>query len=70
MGTSAQRLKLVSNETPNDVSMVRRQDVSVVALRDTAQEGFNDVSKVPNHNVSSKNLFFLVPTQRETGKVT
>ena len=51
MGTSAQRLKLVSNETPNDVSMVRRQDVSVVALRDVAQEGFNDVSKVPNHNV-------------------
>ena len=57
MGTSAQRLKLVSNETPNDVSMVRRQDVSVVALRDAAQEGFNDVSKVPNHNVSSKSQF-------------
>ena len=57
MGTSAQRLKLVSNETPNDVSMVRRQDVSVVALRDAAQEGFNDVSKVPNHNVWSKSQF-------------
>ena len=57
MGTSAQRLKLVSNETPNDVSMVRRQDVSVVALRDVAQEGFNDVSKVPNHNVWSKSQF-------------
>ena len=57
MGTSAQRLKLVSNETPNDVSMVRRQDVSVVALRDAAQEGFKDVLKVPNHNVSSKSQF-------------
>ena len=34
--------------------MVHRQDVSVVRLCDVAQEGFNDVSNVPNHKVPSK----------------
>ena len=54
IGMSSRRLKLVSNETPNDASMVRHQDVSVVQLHDAAQERCSDVSKVPNHNVSSK----------------
>ena len=52
--TSAQRLKLVSQETPNDVSVVRLQGGSVVRLQDVAQERCSNVSKVPNHNVSSK----------------
>ena len=52
--TSAQHLKLVSQETPNDGSVVRRQDGSVVRLQDVAQERCSNVSKVPNHNVSSK----------------
>ena len=54
IGTSSRRLKLVSNETPNDASMVRHQDVSVVHLHDAAKYRCSDVSKVPNHNVPSK----------------
>ena len=34
--------------------MVRRQDVSVVLLHDVTQECCSDVSKIPNHNLSSK----------------
>ena len=49
-----QRFRLVSNETPSDVMLVRRQDVSGVHLWDDAQERFNNISNVPNHYVSSK----------------
>ena len=51
---SPQSLKLVSNETPNDVLVVRCQDISVVRLHDVAQELCSDVSKVSNYNVLSK----------------
>ena len=34
----------VSNETPNDVSMEHRQDISVVRLYDVLLEGHNVVS--------------------------
>ena len=47
LGTSPRRPKLVSNETHNDVSVVHRQDVSMVSLYDVALERCN-------HNVLSK----------------
>ena len=43
---SSRLLKLVSNETSNDVSVVRLDNV--------AQERCSDISKVPNHNALSK----------------
>ena len=42
----------VSNETPNDVSMERRQDVSMVRLNDILLERREDVSRGRNNNVS------------------
>ena len=54
IGTPSRRLKLVSNERLNDTSVVHHQDISVVYLHDAAQERCSDVSKVSNHNVSSK----------------
>ena len=56
------RRRYVSNETSTDVSMERRQDVSVVRLHDVLLERHNDVSKGRNkdatplrrHNVSNK----------------
>ena len=47
-------LKLVSNETPNYVLVVPRQDVLVVFLHNFAKERCSDISKVRNHNVSTK----------------
>ena len=60
--TSQRRRRYVSNETPNDVLMERRQDVSVVRLYDVLLVRHNDVSKGGNndapllrlHDVSSK----------------
>ena len=46
----------VSNETPNDVSMERRQDVSVVCLHDVLLERPNEVSKGPNNDAPSLRL--------------
>ena len=54
--TSQWRRRYVSNETPNDVSMVRRQDVSVVRLHDFLLERPNDVSKGRNSHVPSWRL--------------
>ena len=54
--TSQWRLRYVSNETPNDVSMECRQDVSVVRLRDVLLERHNDVSKGRNNNTQSLRL--------------
>ena len=56
------RRRYVSNETPNDVSIERRQDVSVVCLHGVFLERQNDISKGRNndapslslHNVSNK----------------
>ena len=45
--TSPPRLKQVSNETPNDVSVVRYQDVSVVLIRDVPLARLYDVSCKP-----------------------
>ena len=44
MSTSPRRLKQVSNETPNDVSVVRHQDVSVVRVLDVPLVRLYDVS--------------------------
>ena len=60
--TSQRRRSYVSNETPNDVSVELRQDVSVVPLHDVLLErrydvsrgGLNDVSSVRVHDVSNK----------------
>ena len=51
--TSQQRRSYVLNETPNDVSMERRQDVSVMRLHDVLLERRNDVSKGRNNYVPS-----------------
>ena len=54
--TSQRRRSYVSNETPNDVSVERRQDVSVVRLHDILWEHCDDVSRGRNINVSSVRL--------------
>ena len=46
--------------------MVRRRDVSVVRLHDFTQERCSDISKVPNHNASSKSQ---IETPSEDGVV-
>ena len=51
--TSQQRLRYASNETPNDVSVERRQDVSVVRLHDVLLVCHDDVSRERNDNVPS-----------------
>ena len=48
INTSSRRLKQVSNETPNDVSVIRHQDVSVVHIHDVPLVRLYDVSPVPN----------------------
>ena len=54
--TSQRRRRYVSNETPNDVSVERRQDVSVVRLHNILLEGRDDVSKGLNNDVPSVRL--------------
>ena len=54
--TPQQRRKYVSNETPNDVSMERRQDVSVIHLHDILLERCDHVSRGHNKKVSSVRL--------------
>ena len=44
ISTSPRRLKQVSNETPNDVSVVRYQDVSVVRIHDVPSARLDDIS--------------------------
>ena len=53
---SPRHLKQVSNETLNNLSMERRQDVSVVHLQDVLLERHNDVSKGRNNNAPSLHL--------------
>ena len=50
--TSQQRRRYVSNETPSDVSVKRRQVVSVVYLRDVLWERRDDVLRGRNNDVS------------------
>ena len=60
--TSQQRHSYIPNETPNDVSLQRRQDVSMVRLHDVLlkrRDGVlkgrnNDVPLVRLHDVSNK----------------
>ena len=47
------RRRYVSNETPNNVSMERRQDVSMVCLHDILLERCDGASKGRNNDVSS-----------------
>ena len=54
--TSQRRRSYVPNETPNDISMERRQDVSVVRLHDVLLERHNDVSKGCNNDAPSLRL--------------
>ena len=49
--TSQWRRRYVSNETPKDVSMERREDVSTVRLHDVLLESHYDVSKWRNNDV-------------------
>ena len=49
--TSQQRRRYVSNETPSDVSVKRRQVVSVVYLRDVLWERRDDVLRGRNNDV-------------------
>ena len=49
---SPQRLKLVSNETLSDVSVVRRQDVLVLRLLDVIKKRGDYVLGVRNYNGS------------------
>ena len=46
IGTSLRRPKPVLNETPNDVSVVRRQDVSLVRLHDVIEELHDDIWRI------------------------
>ena len=50
------RRRYVSNKTPNDVSIERRQDVSVVCLNDVLLECRDDVSWGSNNDVLSLHL--------------
>ena len=43
----------ILNETPNDFSVERRQDVSVVRLHDNLLERCGDVSRGHNNNIPS-----------------
>ena len=54
--TSQRRRRYVSNETPNDVSMERRQVVSVVRLHNVLLERHNEVSKGRNKDAPSLRL--------------
>ena len=54
--TSQRRRSYVPNETPNDFSMERHQDVSVIHLQDVILERRNDVSKGRYKGVSSVRL--------------
>ena len=51
--TSQRRCRYVSNETPNEVSMELRQDVSVVRLYDVLLKRHNKVSKRHNNDAPS-----------------
>ena len=53
---SQRRHRYAPNETPNNVSMERRQDVSVVRLHDVLLERHNDVSKGRNSDAPSLRL--------------
>ena len=48
---SQRHCRYVSNETLNDVSVERRQDVPVVCLHDVINERHDNVSRVRNNNV-------------------
>ena len=54
--TSQRRCRYVSNETPNEVSMELRQDVSVVRLYDVLLERHNNISKGRNNDAPSLRL--------------
>ena len=56
VATSQRRRGYVSNETPNNVSMKRRQDVSVVRFYNVLLELHNDVSKGRNSDAPSLRL--------------
>ena len=51
--TSQRRRRYASNEKPNNVSMERRQDVSVVHLHNVLLKCWNDVSKGRSNEVPS-----------------
>ena len=53
---SQQRRSYISDETPNDVSVEHRQDVSVVRFHNILLERLDDVSRGCNNNVSSVRL--------------
>ena len=54
--TSQRCLRYLSNETPNDISLERRQDILVVRLHDVLLVCHDDVSRERNDNVPSVRL--------------
>ena len=48
---SQQRHRYVSDEISNNVSLERRQDVSMVCLHDVVKERRDNISRVRNNNV-------------------
>ena len=52
--TSQQRLRYASNETPNDVSVLRLHDVLLVCHDDVSRERNDNVPSVCLHDVSNK----------------
>ena len=57
--TSQGRRRYVSNETPNDISVERHQDISVLILHDILLERRDDVSRGRNNGVPSVRLLDL-----------
>ena len=55
--TFQRRRRYVSNETPNDVSVERRQEVSAVCLHDVLLVCCNDISTRCNDDVPSIRLY-------------
>ena len=68
--TSRRRLKQVSNETPNDVSVVRYQDVSVVRIHDVPLARLYDVSCKSQIKHPKPLLWYVSTTSRSYVFVT
>ena len=70
MSTYPRRLKQVSNETPNDVSVVRHQDVLVVHVLDVLLVRLYNVCCKPQMKHSEKSLWYVSITSQNYVVVT
>ena len=64
ISTSPQRLRQVSNETPNNISVVRHQDVSVVRVLDVPLVRLYDVSCRSQMKHSITSLWYVSTTSQ------